>query len=247
MTATRLYYSASIEVGQTIQLDKNASHHLVRVMRNRVGAHVLLFNGNGYEFTSELLDEHPKRCSVKVDKKILTQCESNLHIALLQGISRSDRMDACIQKSTELGVNTIIPVNCERSSNAKLGADRLLKKHEHWKQVMISACEQSGRCVLPDIEDTALYKQAITSIKADLKLVLDPTSTLGLKHYQPTGKTICILTGPEGGLSSDEINTARENGYKAVHLGPRILRTETAGPACIAAMQTLWGTLDNRA
>ena len=242
MPVTRLYLPASIDTGQIIQLDRNASHHLVRVMRNRKGATVSLFNGDGYEYSSVLIDDNQKQCCVQVGNKVDTQRESAIHITLLQGLSRSDRMDTCIQKSTELGVNTIIPVSCERSTT-RLNSNRSQKKHDHWKQVILSACEQSGRCVIPELQAVTAYDYAITSMECEQKFVLDPASRSGLKHYEPGHGAICILTGPEGGLSKEEVTMACDNGFQTVHLGPRVLRTETAGPACIAVIQALWGDL----
>lgn len=241
MPITRLYHQGSIDTGKTITLDKNASHHLVRVMRNKVGAELILFNGDGFEYEATLLDVNIKNCSVSVNKRINTHRESTVRIVLLQGISRSDKMDSCLQKCTELGVNVIIPVTCEHTTT-KLKNERAEKKIKHWRQVIISACEQSGRCIIPELKPVSSYKQAIQSTEAECKLVLNPGSSKGLKDIAPQDD-ICLLVGPEGGLTEDEIMLAHDSGFASSQLGPRILRTETAGPACIAAIQTLWGDL----
>lgn len=245
MPITRLYYPNPIEPGETINLDKNASHHLIRVMRTKKDSDVILFNGDGFEYAAIVVDDHPKCCSVSVNKKKLTQCESPVHIILLQGISRSDRMDACIQKAVELGVNTIVPVICERTST-KLHSDRAQKKIKHWQQIVISACEQSGRCVIPKLQPITHYMQALHATDTDCKFVLDPNSNIGLRDMTGPEDDITILVGPEGGLTQDEIKHACNMNFKGVQLGPRILRTETAGPACIAAIQTLWGDLGSK-
>lgn len=211
-------------------------------MRSRKGAPLLLFNGDGSEYQAILVDEHPKHCTVEIQTQSTAQRESSLNITLLQGISRGDRMDISIQKSTELGVNRIIPVSCERST-LKLDKSRALKKHEHWKQIMVSACEQSGRCILPELQTVTDFAKAVTAVNSGHKFVLDPTSDRGFKNFGKIEDHACILAGPEGGLSAEEIKLACDNGFQAIRFGPRILRTETAGPACISALQTLWGDM----
>lgn len=245
MPITRLYYPDPIEPGKTVCLDRNASHHLIRVMRAKKNADVILFNGDGFEYSAIVLDDNPKCCAVSVNKKTLAQCESPLHIILLQGISRSDRMDACMQKATELGVNTIVPVICERTTT-KLHGERADKKIKHWQQIIVSACEQSGRCVIPKLQPITPYMQVLHDADTDCKFILDPDSNAGLKNMATPENAITILVGPEGGLTKNEIKQAYHMNFKGIQLGPRILRTETAGPACIAAIQTLWGDLGSK-
>lgn len=238
----RLYHSSSIKAEQTIDLDRNPSHHLIRVLRARKGTEVILFNGDGNEYLAELLDENAKHCQLKIKTAKKITNESPLKINLLQGISRSDRMDTCIQKSIELGAHAITPVFCKRTGS-NLKGDRAEKKLNHWKQIAISACEQSGRCIIPQINPASDFLQAIQSIDSDLKLILAPNSGNNLKTVSKPGKDICILIGPEGGFIEEEIKQATDNNFIPVSLGPRILRTETAGPACIAIAQALWGDL----
>lgn len=240
MPITRLHHSGSIESGATISLDKSASFHLIKVMRAKKNTHVILFNGDGFEYTATLLDENIKSCAVIIKDKVPVQRESHLSITLIQGISRNDRMDTCIQKSIELGANTIIPVICERSTT-KLKDKRADKKLKHWTKIIVSACEQSGRCVLPQLQPITTYLNAARTARSGCKIVLDPQSTTGLKDIKIPDKEIYILVGPEGGLTQAEIALAYEMDFKGIHLGPRILRTETSGPACIASLQALWG------
>ena len=148
-------------------------------------------------------------------------------------------METTIQKATELGVTEIIPVNCERSVN--ITKERATKKHERWNQIAISACEQSGRNFIPEIHQVTGLDTAITEVSACTRLVLDPGAEQGLKNIEIRNSPICILSGPEGGLSKQEINASSDAGFIRIKFGPRILRTETAGPAMIAALQTLWG------
>jgi len=239
---TRLYYPEHIEPGQTLSLDKNASHHLIRVMRAKKGLDVILFNGDGFEYTATLLDENQKSCTLSANTKTLAQRESPVHTILLQGISRSDKMDACLQKTTELGVNTIIPVVCEHTAT-RLDDKRAEKKRKHWQQIIISACEQSGRCVIPELRPITPYAQALQSTNSDYKLILSLKAKTGLRDMQKPEGDITILVGPESGLSQNEIKLAINTNFKEIQLGPRILRTETAAPACLAAIQTLWGDL----
>ena len=241
MAITRLYHPEHIEPGQTISLDKNTSHHLVRVLRAKKGLEVILFNGDGFEYTATLVDENQKNCTLSANTKIQVQRESPVRTILLQGISRNDRMDACIQKSTELGVNTIVPVICEHTT--KLDDKRAEKKIKHWQQIIISACEQSGRCVIPELQPITPYAQALQLTDSDCKLVLSLDTKTGLRELQNPKGDIAILVGPESGLTQDEIKLAFNMGFKGIQLGPRILRTETAAPACLAAIQTLWGDL----
>jgi 16S rRNA (uracil1498-N3)-methyltransferase len=209
-------------------------------MRVKKGADIVLFTGDGFEYTATVVDENQKNCAVTINKKIQVQRESPVHTTLLQGISRGDRMDACIQKSTELGVNTIIPVLCEHSS-ARLDEKRAQKKIKHWQQIIISACEQSGRCVIPTLQPITPFAQALESASSGYNLVLSPDAKTGLRNLETPEGDISILAGPESGLTQNEIKLALEMNFRKVQMGPRILRTETAAPACLAAIQTLWG------
>jgi 16S rRNA (uracil1498-N3)-methyltransferase len=239
---TRLYHSASLNSGQVINLDKIPSHHLIRVLRARKGSEVTLFNGDGFEYLAEILDENPKQCRLETKQKRKIDNESSLNITLLQGISRGDRMDTCIQKSIELGVHSITPLLCQRTG-ANLKGDRAEKKSGHWQQIVISACEQSGRCIIPVIQPTIDFIHGIQTIDSDHKLILAPGSTNSLSTIAKPEKNICLLVGPEGGFTQEEIKQATDCGFISISLGPRILRTETAGPACIAIVQALWGDL----
>lgn len=241
-TMIRLYQSTSLEAEQLIRLDKNPSHHLIRVLRARKGTEVTLFNGDGFEYLAELIDDSPKHCQLQIRKKIKVDNESPLKITLLQGVSRSDRMDSCIQKSIELGVHAIIPVHCQRSG-ASLKGERAEKKRQHWQQIAISACEQSGRCIIPSTNAITSFAEAIQLGDGVSKLILEPGSNQNFKSLEKPGNEIYILIGPEGGFTDEEIGQAIGNDYTPISLGPRILRTETAGPACIAIAQNLWGDL----
>ncbi len=239
---TRLYHSAALNAGQVICLDKVPSHHLIRVLRTKKGAEVTLFNGDGFEYLAEVLDENAKHCQLSIKQQTKVDNESPLAITLLQGISRGDRMDSSIQKSVELGVHAVIPVHCQRTGTSLKG-ERADKKLRHWQQIAISACEQSGRCIIPEIKPALDFTQAVQTINADHKLMLAPGASTHISSITLPVKELCILIGPEGGFTQEEIKQAMDNDYMAISLSPRILRTETAGPACIAIAQALWGDL----
>lgn len=202
-----------------------------------------MFNGDGFDYSCKTFNSNAKNTQISVESKAQTNSESNLFITLIQGLSRQDRMEATIQKSVELGATKVIPVICQRSNN-KLTQDKIIKKIDHWQKVAISACEQSGRSIIPEITH-------ITSL-SELQLLLDPlaqkinlnpeadSSLKDIKHEQQIKE---IFIGPEGGLNSEEIDILKQFNFTDVRFGPRILRTETAGPAVISAIQTLWGDL----
>lgn len=245
MKSIRIYQAEAFEINQTVALDKNASNHLLRVLRLKSGQSITLFNGNGGEYLA-ILQATGKNASVHIQSFTKTHSESPLKIHLLQGISKAEHMDIAIQKSIELGVNKITPLICQRSV-VNLKAERAEKKRLHWQNIAISACEQSGRNFLPDISPIAKFATHIgasnNQAQAPLKLLLDPLSSNRIKSLQPDTQHLCILIGPEGGLSESEIKLAQANGFIGIQFGPRILRTETAALAAIANAQLLWGDL----
>ena len=243
MRITRLYHSESLHCGESTQLDASASNHLVRVLRSKPGTAVTLFNGDGFDYLCKTIDTDLKNTSVSIGSRVKINNESNISITLIQGLSRQDRMEATIQKSVELGVNRIIPVICQRS-NHKLTKDKRLKKLEHWRKVAISACEQSGRSVTPEIPGISALNELTSLLEPGaLKLNLEPAANKSLHDMDFKHPVIEIFIGPEGGLNSDETDALRRYGFENIRFGPRILRTETAGPAVISAVQTLWGDL----
>ena len=241
MRIARIYHGGGIATGDTLTLSAQASNHLIRVLRCREGAAVTVFNGSGGEFSATLINENPKSAVVRIERFIAADRESPLRIVLLQGLSRSEHMDTTIQKATELGVAEIVPVICERSLNIK--GKRARKKLERWEQIAAGACEQSGRNVLPVLHEATAFNQAIALVSSRTRLVLDPAAGTGIKNIDAEETSIVILCGPEGGLSDREINASSAAGYRKISMGPRVLRTETAGPALISAVQTLWGDM----
>lgn len=200
-----------------------------------------MFDGRGLECEA-VLESVSKRESVAVLGKIIAiNNESPLEITLIQGISRGERMDYALQKAVELGVTKIIPVITQRC-NVQLSNGRAQKRRAHWQGVMVSACEQSGRSVLPELDEVMTLDEVITMKPQSMRLVLDPLAKQGFTSLEQQ-HAVTLLIGPEGGLDEKEIQLATEQGYQSVNFGPRILRTETATVAAIAVLQTLWGDL----
>jgi len=240
MKSIRIYQPGQFEAGQSFQLDKTSSNHLIKVLRLKNNFTFNLFNGEGDEFSANL-EISGKSAIAHIDTKLISNKESDLKIHLLQGISKGDRMDFAIQKSIELGVTSITPVITERTT-VNLKDNRADKKQQHWKSIAISACEQSGRNFLPSINPICNLLEAVKNQTEDLRILLNPLSNNSF-HSLTASKNIQILIGPEGGLSDDEIKVANEYGFKGIKLGPRILRTETAALAAITSVQLLWGDL----
>ena len=241
MRITRIYQPIPLSENLMITLDKDASHHILHVLRLQTGTQLKIFNGQGGEYDAELIGMEKKHARIKVKNFSDIKCESPLLIHLGQGIVRGEKMDLIIQKAIELGVNEITPLITE-FSNVKLAADRLEKKHAHWQAVAISACEQSGRNKLPKIHPPELIATWLQHSAADLKIILDPFAKTDLKNYKQA-ETVCIVVGPEGGFCENELDLAKQHHFLPLQLGPRILRTETAALAAIAILQAKWGDM----
>ena len=242
MSLSRFYTEQPLSPRQSVVLETAVSHHLLRVMRLKAGDALLLFNGDGREYQAVVQDCDNKRARVLVQKCRQPDRESKLRITLGQAISRGERMDFVLQKSVELGVDSITPLWTKRSQ-VRLSGQRLEKRLSHWHGVIRSACEQSGRVFLPQLHSAVnLPDWCQFKAKQSLQLVLDPSASLRLSDLNPV-RDIRILIGPEGGLANEEIGMAEQSGFKRVRLGPRTLRTETAALATLAAVQTLWGDL----
>lgn len=245
MTASvpRLYVPASWQVGDRVPLPEPAFRHLVQVLRAQCGDPVILFDGRGGEYAARLDHVGRRAASVLIERAVAGDArESALQLTLAQAVSKGERMDYSLQKAVELGVSAIQPLLTERSV-VKLDAERWDRKLGHWQGVVDGACEQSGRTRVPRVEPVLRLAAWLDQPRrAQLCLTLAPTATSGLRDLPPAG-SVCLLAGPEGGLSDAEIALAQSRGFIAIRLGPRILRTETAGVAALAAIQALWGDL----
>ena len=248
MRIPRIYQAVPLQCGDNIVLDAQATNHVIRVLRLKQNDPVILFNGQGGEYTG-VLDIVDKRCArVQLQEFQQPDNESPLYITLMQGVSRGERMDFTLQKSVELGVNAIFPVLTQHST-VHLDAARAKKKQAHWQGVVNSACEQSGRDVVPRVyELDTLQNQAheLTATNAST-IVLHHRADNSLPSIaKPPANSVVLVVGPEGGLSDEELDWLHTLGCAEVKIGPRILRTETAALTAIAVMQALWGDFDNR-
>lgn len=241
MRIPRCYTEQQLKLTQTVVLEQNVSHHLLHVLRLRCGDSLILFNGDGKEHSGILANAQGKLAVVELSEERDTCTESGLHIELGQGISRGERMDFVLQKSVELGVSAVTPLWTSRSQ-VKLNGPRLEKRLAHWRAIIRSACEQSGRSVLPSLNNARSLAEWCGPAESQLKLVLDPSASAHLCDFPATTR-VTLLVGPEGGLEPGEIRLAEAGGFERVRLGPRTLRTETAALAALTAVQTLWGDL----
>jgi 16S rRNA (uracil1498-N3)-methyltransferase len=212
------------------------------VLRLSIGDAVTLFNGDGKDYMGEVCRLQGRCVSVRIINSRVPGNESPLKITLVQAISRGERMDYSLQKATELGVFCVQPLVSERVE-VRLDEKRQLKRLEHWRSVVISACEQSGRAIVPGVMTPMTLHEWMATADESQRLILDPAATTSLSAHRLKGDAVSILVGPEGGFSSEEIEAVRAKGIGAVSLGPRVLRTETAGPAAITLLQTAAGDL----
>jgi 16S rRNA (uracil1498-N3)-methyltransferase len=238
----RFYHSNPLGLNQIITLDEFASHHALRVMRVKVDDFLILFNGDGFEYRGRVSDINKKTINVEILSKEKNNSESPININLFQSISSNEKMDMVIQKATELGVSSIQPIFTSRST-IKLSLDRTKKRVIHWKQVSISACEQSGRSKIPTIKSPIEFDQISEGIKTNsLNLLLHPDNLEESSNLpNEYSGDINIFIGPEGGFSQDEVLLLKKQNCINIKLGPRILRTETAPLAIIAILQYKYG------
>jgi len=239
MRIPRFYTGQSLAANQTLLLESSPSHHLLKVLRSRPGDPVILFNGDGREYLASLEGSEGRLARLAVTSTTTPQRESGLRISLGQGISRGERMDMVVQKAVELGVSELTPL-WTRRSQVQLTGQRLEKRLSHWQGIMLSACEQSGRVCLPIMHAATGLDDWLISPGSGLRLVLEPEAGAVLHDIEPQNDVL-ILLGPEGGFEKEEVEHATAAGFRAVRLGPSILRTETAALAALAALQTLWG------
>lgn len=236
----RIYLDAPLVASETQSLNPAAFHYVCRVLRCRDGEHLMLFNGDGNDYPATLHLNGKKSATVTVGDAKTNDRESPLHTILVQGLSKGERMDVAIQKAVELGVNEIYPVRTAYCA-VKLSTDRLAKKQQHWQAIIISACEQCERAVLPMLHPVQDLSAVLTTINADNKWVLHPYATNTDSAYNNSVNRLAILVGPEGGLSETEVTMTIAQGFIIKTLGRRILRTETAAIAALALAQQQWG------
>lgn len=241
MRSIRVFVPGPLQEGAEVALPESAVRHVVRALRLQPGAELIVFNGDGGEYEARLNRVERSGAWVAVGRFLDREAESPLYITLVQGISRGERMDYAIQKAVELGVNEIVPVFTERSV-VQLKGDRAEKRQVHWQAVAQSACEQCGRNHVPRIQPPSGFAAWLAGWdRQDERMVLSPEGEHALSALPRPERPLTVLIGPEGGLDGHELELALGRGFRAIGLGPRILRTETAAVAVLAALQTLWG------
>ena len=234
----RFYFPVNLIPDSEWTLPDNLVHH-IHVLRLRVGEQITLFNGDGAAYSAQLLQLEKRHATCRVLFRQPENTESPLSIKLVQAISSGERMDFTIQKSVELGVVAIQPVMSERSV-VRLSGERADKRVQRWQEIAISACEQCGRNTIPDILPIVSFEQYLRQKSDELHILMSLRQARSLKDL-PTPTRVTLMIGAEGGWTQAEENAAFSANCQAVVLGKRILRTETASLAAIAAMQTLWG------
>lgn len=238
MRVPRVFVDLTLQAGIAVELPLHACRHLAQVLRLRSGQTITLFNGDGRDFTATLAECRRDHCVAEVQSVALEEPVPGLLLELGIGISRGERMDFAIQKAVELGVHEITPLYANRSV-VRLDAEREGRRLLHWRQIVTAACEQAGRSRLPRLMKPATSAQWLEGRQTGL--LLDHRVDRSLQDLpEPTGP-LSLLIGPEGGLDETERSGAVRAGFVAVRLGPRVLRTETAPLAALAAIQTLWG------
>lgn len=244
MRIPNLYLEQTLAVGQTLNLPDAAHQHLVKVLRMTAGDAVRLFNGSGHFYQARLTDTGKKTSTIAIEAVEPATSESPLHTHLGLVISRGDRMDYAIQKSTELGVSEITPLFSERCE-VRLDQTRTDKRGAHWQEIAINAAEQCGRSSVPRVHPAQPLSLWLQDQPNDnLRLVLHHRDTQKLANL-PAPTHVTLLIGPEGGLSDAEIASACAQGFIPTTLGPRVLRTETAPVTALSIVQWLWGDFQN--
>lgn len=259
MRLTRVYVDMALAVGAELALPEGPAAHLARVLRLAVGDRCVLFNGDGHDYPAIVSGVGKRELRVRLDAPVAVDNESPLRIVLLQGIARGEKMDLILQKATELGVTEVRPLISQRSE-VKLDAARAGRRLAHWQAVVTAACEQCGRARVPGVAAPVPLAAVLAELgngptpgaetshgsrAAEMRLLLDPNGDLAINNLSlaPADAVVFLAVGPEGGWSPADRGQLEGAGFRGLRLGPRILRTETAGLAAIAALQAGFGDL----
>ena len=244
MRIPRIYTEQTLRPGLVVLLPEQAGEHVARVLRLEHGHPLILFNGDGREYNATLAALVKRAVGAKITAVREADREAPLQLTLAQGIARGEKMDWILQKATELGVARIVPLVTERTE-VKLDEDRAERRRAHWMSVIAGACEQCGRNRLPALEPPQRLDRWLGSLGAApaLRLALLPEGDASLRQLPQMENGATLAIGPEGGFSEHDIALLGQGGFRGLRLGPRILRTETAGVAALAALQALYGDL----
>ena len=245
----RIYTEQTLSPDITLSLEPTAATHVARVLRLRVGDTLWLFNGDGHDYRARIETVERREVRVRVRERVAVTTEPRRPLTLVQGVSKGERMDWVMQKAVELGVTQLVPVLSEYGV-VRLEGERRQRRWRHWRGVVIAACEQSGRAVLPSLAPVSELSDWLSHVEEgphELRLVLHPGAQTPLPAVDAPAGGVCLAVGPEGGWSEAELEALEVRGFRRVSLGPRVLRTETAALAALAAVQTLWGDWGERA
>jgi 16S rRNA (uracil1498-N3)-methyltransferase len=243
MRLTRIHVAAALVVGHEVTLPESAAAHLARVLRLQAGDPCVLFNGDGQDYAARITILGKREVRALVESARALDNESPLRITLVQGVARGEKMDWILQKATELGVHAFVPTSSERSE-VRLDGERAEKRLAHWRSVVVAACEQSGRARIPSVAGSQPLPVALASLTGTARFLLDPVASQSIIDVPAPGVDGCVLAvGPEGGWSPRDRTSLLGAGFTALRLGPRVLRTETAGIAAISALQARFGDL----
>lgn len=236
----RFYVETRLDADLELSLPEAVVRH-IQVLRLQPGDALTVFNGQGGEYPATLLQLGKREARCRLGAWQADRCESPLWLGLAQAISAGDKMEFTLQKGVEMGVNVFQPISTERSI-VRLSGERAQKKIERWQEIVVSACEQCGRNTLPQVLPIlSLADWLAQAAAADARLMLSPLGDRRLADLAAAPQRVWLMAGPEGGLSAREEAQALAAGWQALKLGPRILRTETAALAAVAAIQTTWG------
>ncbi len=242
MSTPRFHIDGPIPESGSMELPRSVAHHINAVLRMKAGATIILFNGRGGEYQAQIINTGNHQAEVRILDYRNVEREISWPLCLALCVSKGSKMDLCVQKATELGVSRIQPLISARSV-VRLDAQRAARRTRHWREVVISASEQSGRNRLAEVATVAGYETWLATEQiSGLKLLLTPGAEPALAHCEPPGTAgLWLLIGPEGGFTQAELAAAISRGFQAVSFGGRILRAETATIASLAAVQALWG------
>jgi len=240
LNVPRFFVPALLAPGSRIDLPEAAAGHVARVLRMQAGEHVTLFDGSGGEYPGTILRVAKNGVTVQVAEQLAVDRESPLDVTLIQALATGDKMDWIVQKAVELGATRIRPVVMRRSV-LRMEGERAQKRVAHWQAIAAGACEQSGRNRVPVVESVVSMAQCFDPPPEVFGIALVPGEGGPLADLPAPGRAVALVVGPEGGFADDEIAILRRAQFRFATLGPRILRTETAGMAALAALQALWG------
>ncbi len=239
MRIHRIHTDEPLHPDHQVLLDAASSHYLARVLRVVAGQPLVLFNGDGHDYAAVVEKASKKGIVAGITARLPAIAESPLHTTLVQSVARGDRMDFALQKATELGVSAIQPIESIRTE-VRLKPEKVEARLGHWEKVLISACEQCGRARLPELRPPLDLAEWVASGADGIRLVLAPGDHPPLASLEAP-QAVEVLVGPEGGFEEQEMDLLLRSGVMAVSMGPRILRTETAGPAALAILQAMAG------